>query len=102
MQRDLIKPQLKKSFDEIYKAIASQPSHRTPKLSTTGGVPFKAEAKVTRDGRSFISLPQSNRIYEGDWGHKTNSMGKDGQRIGQYSVPLDTWACSSTSFKRTP
>ena len=53
---------------------------------------FDAQAKVAEDGRRFISLPHSNRIYEGDWGYMTNSMGKNGQRIGHYSVPLDEWA----------
>ena len=48
-------------------------------------------ADVTRDGREFINLPHNNRIYEGDWGYTTNSMGKDGQRIGQYARPLDDW-----------
>jgi hypothetical protein len=91
MLRDLIKPSLTQPFDEIYQTIASQPSQKTPTLVTTGGVPFVAEAKVAQDGRRFISLPHNNRIYEGDWGYKVNSMGKDGQRIAQYSVPLDQW-----------
>lgn len=92
MPKYLIEPMLKKSFDEIYKAIASQQSQRTPELLTTGNVPFRAEAKVTRDARRYIALPHNNRIYEKDWGYRTNSMGKDGQRIGQYSEPLDQWA----------
>ena len=91
-KRTLIEPPLKLSFDEIYKAICSQHERRTPALVTTGGVNFHAEAKDTKDGRRFIYLPHSNRIYEGDWGFKSNSMGKDGQRIGQYSVPLEQWA----------
>ncbi len=41
---------------------------------------------------SFISLPHNNRIYENDWGYRSNSMGKDGQRIGHYSIPIDDWA----------
>jgi len=52
---------------------------------------FEAEAKLARDGRRFISLPHNNRIYQNDWGYMANSMGNDGQRIGQYSVPLDEW-----------
>ena len=90
-----INPPLSLSFDEVYQAISKQPGKRTPKLETTGrviGVIFEAEAKLTRDGRRFISLPHNNRIYEDDWGYMANSMGKDGQRIGQYSVPLDEWA----------
>jgi len=61
-------------------------------LLTTGGVEFLAEAKTAGDGRRFISLPHNNRIYGSDWGNIANGMGKDGQRIGHYSVPLDDWA----------
>lgn len=71
------------SFDDVYKAIFKQPDSRTQALFTTGGVPFAAEAKYTRDGRRFISLLHNNPIYEHDWGYRSNSMGKDGQRIGQ-------------------
>lgn len=92
MIRDLIKPPLTRTFDEVYQAIDNQPEKITPELTTTGGIQFSAEAKITQDGRRFIALPHSNRIYEGDWGYMTNSMGNDGQRIGQYSVPLDQWA----------
>lgn len=92
MPRDLITPPLAKTFDEVYEAIATQPAAQTSELTTTGGVQFSAEAKTTQDGRRFISLPHNNRIYEGDWGYAANSMGNDGQRIGQYSVPLDQWA----------
>ena len=60
-------------------------------MTTTGGVNFVAEAKTTRDNRRFISLPHNNRIYEDDWGFRTNCMGKDGQGIGQCAVPLDNW-----------
>jgi len=92
MKRTLIDPPLKSSFNEIYNAISSQQEKISPRLVSTGGVDFQAEAKDTKDGRRFISLPHNNRIYEGDWGYMSNSMGNDGQRIGQYSVPLDTWA----------
>jgi hypothetical protein len=95
MRRALIKPPLKMSFSDVYNAISKQPKSHTPELLTTGGVSFVAEAKLTEDGRQFISLPHSNRIYEHDWGYRTNHMGKDGQRIGQYSVPLDEWARSN-------
>lgn len=91
MKRNLIDPPLSTSFDNIFLAIDSREEKVTPRLATTGGVPFVAEAKVTRDGRRFISLPHSNRIYEHDWGYTSNTMGKNGQRIGQYSVPLDQW-----------
>ena len=92
MQRPLIDPPLKMSFDDVYKAITLQPNSHTPELITTGGVPFVAEASISQDGRRFISLPHNNRIYEYDWGYRTNSMGKDGQRIGHYSKPIDNWA----------
>ena len=92
MKRVLIQPPLQMSFDDIFKTISGQPKSQTPELLTTGHVPFVAEAKCTRDGRRFISLPHNNRIYENDWGFRSNSMGKDGQRIGQYVVPIDEWA----------
>jgi hypothetical protein len=91
MARHLIEPPLIMSFDEIYKEISGLPKFCTPVLKTTGDVPFTAEAKRTRDGRRFISLPHNNRIYEDDWGYSSNSMGKDGQRIGHYSKPIDDW-----------
>ena len=85
-------PPLELTFNQIYQFMAAQPGQCTPQLLTTGGVPFVAEARTAADGRQFISLPHSNRIYQPDWGYISNSMGKDGQRIGQYSVPLDEWA----------
>ncbi len=91
MPRDLIYPPLTRTFNEVYQAIETRPTAQTPELATTGGVPFSAEAKITQDGRRFISLPHNNRIYEDDWGYIVNSMGNDGQRIGQYSVSLDQW-----------
>ena len=90
--RPLISPPLRCSFWFVFDAIAAQPSGRSPRLKTTGGTPFTAEAKVTRDGRRYIVLPHANRIYESDWGNAVNGMGKDGQRIGHYSVPIDQWA----------
>ena len=92
MKRPLIDPPLKMNFDNVYETIAMQPNSQTPELLTTGGVLFVAEVKLTKDGRRFISLPHNNRIYEHDWGYRSNSMGKDGQRIGQYSKPIDEWA----------
>ena len=92
MSRVLIAPPLRNKFNNIYAAIESQLNASTPQLQTTGGVEFIAEAKTTRDGRHFISLPHNNRIYEDDWGYTSNDMGNDGQRIGQYSVPIDHWA----------
>lgn len=92
MKRPLIYPPVKMSFEDVYKAITIHPNSQTPELLTTGGVPFVAEAKFTKDNRRFISLPHNNRIYEYDWGYRSNSMGKEGQRIGQYSKPIDDWA----------
>lgn len=92
MPRGLTDPPPRVTFGQLYKTISGWPGGQTPELETTGGVRFVAKASVTRDGRRFILLPHGNRIYEGDWGYMTNSMGKDGQRIGQYSVPLDAWA----------
>ncbi len=100
MSRNIINPPLATSFDDIFLAIVSREGKVTPRLKTTGGVPFMAEANVARDGRRFISLPHENRIYEHDWGYTSNSMGKDGQRIGQYSVPLDRWGINVRQEKR--
>src|SRR6266700_8065328 len=86
------------TFDEVYLAIQEQ-SGQTPELRTTGGVPFVAEAKLARDGRRFIALPHSNRIYESDWGRATNQMAGGGQRIRQYSVPLDSWVRDQRSSR---
>jgi hypothetical protein len=77
---------------KIYDAIKQQPENTITGLNTTGkGIIFIDRASLTRDGRQFINLPHNNRIYEKDWGYTTNSMGKDGQRIGQYARPLDDW-----------
>jgi hypothetical protein len=92
MKRDLIYPPLRLTFDEVFEGISKQPESKTPELVTTGHVPFAAEAKYTLDGRRFIALPHNNRIYENDWGYRSNHMGKTGQRIGQYAVPIDEWA----------
>ena len=91
MPRREISPPLSSSFDQVYEMILARTGARTPTLLTTGGVPFEAAAKITSNGRRFISLPHNNRIYEHDWGHATNAMGTDGQRIAHYSVPLDEW-----------
>ena len=80
------------NFERACATIAAQPARRTPQLETTGGKPFPAEAKVAKDGRRFICLPHDNRIYESDWGTRHQQYGKDGQRIGHYSVPIDDWA----------
>jgi hypothetical protein len=79
------------TFDEVFEVILKQPESKTPELVTTGLVSLIAEAKHTRDGRRFIALPHNNRIYENDWGFRSNHMGKSGQRIGQYAAPSDEW-----------
>jgi hypothetical protein len=86
-----IDPPLTSCFEAVHCMISEQFGAQTPQLQTTGGVSFTAKAKRTLDGRRFISLPHNNRIYEGDWGYRTNQMGKKGQWIGHYSVPLDAW-----------
>jgi hypothetical protein len=91
MCRNPIEPNLTASFDEIYTALRVQPNRSSPELLTTGNTPFIAIASITNDGRRFINLPHNNRIYQDDWGFMNNSMGHEGQRIGQYSVPLDEW-----------
>jgi hypothetical protein len=101
MPRQSISPPLESTFDRVYQTIAQQPNACTPELETTRGVRFFAEAKQATDGRRFVSLPHSNRIYEDDWGFTANSMGKDGQRIGQYSVPLDRWVRSLPAKVKT-
>lgn len=93
MDRRRIVPPLKNNFEFVYDKISAQPNSQTPVLQTTGGKDFMAEAWKTRDGRKAIrTLPHHNYIYVYDWGYWSNSMGKDGQRIGQYSIPLDRWA----------
>ena len=92
MTQNQMDPPLKCTFSQVYDTLKRQPGKTVEDLRTTGkGKKFSAMADVTRDGREFINLPHNNRIYEGDWGYTTNSMGKDGQRIGQYARPLDDW-----------
>jgi hypothetical protein len=78
--------------------VHSSATKRAHALVTDDPAVFRlvAEEKTAQDGWRFISLPHNNRIYEHDWGYTSNSMGKDGQRIGQYSVPLDEW-CDGAS-----
>ena len=92
MTRNQMDPPLNCTFGKVYNALKQQPEETVKELRTTGkGIKFSATADMTRDGRIFINLPHNNRIYEGDWGYTTNSMGEDGQRIGQYARPLDEW-----------
>lgn len=91
MKRALIEPPLRSTFDEVYEALSSRNDRQSPTLKTTGGVDFVAHASVAKDGRKFIELPHSNRVYEEDWGLSTNGMGEDGQRIAHYTIPLADW-----------
>jgi hypothetical protein len=84
----------------VYSTLAELPEQAVDNLETTGGVPFRAEARVTQDGRQFIGLPHGNRIYADDWGSTTNSFGKDGQRIGHYAQPLDEWCSERIELAR--
>ncbi len=81
--------EIESSFSDIYEFINEQPQATLTGMLTTGGVSFSCEAKTTKDGRKFIMLPHNNRIYESDWGYYFNDMGKTGQRIGQYSIPIN-------------
>ena len=94
--RNLIDPSLESNFQAVYEKLSRQANRKSPRLVTTAGTHFEASAETAQDGRSFIQLPHSNRIYEGDWGYQTNSMGEGGQRIGQYSKALDEWATHTT------
>ena len=56
--------------------------------NTCQDVHFAIASESSEVGK-FIQLPYNNRISPCCWGNQTNHMGKDGQRIGQYSIPLD-------------
>ena len=81
--------EIRTTFSEIYEFIKKQSESTLSGLHTTGSVPFSCEAKLTKDKRQFINLSHNNRIYEADWGYYFNDMGKTGQRIGQYSIPIN-------------
>jgi hypothetical protein len=91
--RRLMQPQPVCNYGQVFRAIWSRPQKKVTGLMTTGGVNFEAEAKQSRRVGSFIALPHDNRIYPCCWGNTTNHMGKgkEGQRIGQYTRPLDEW-----------
>ena len=79
------------SFEQVFNAISEMPDKTLEGLLTTGGVPFKTQAKISPKVGKFIQLPHNNRIYPCCWGNVTNHMGKEGQRIGQYVRALDDW-----------
>ena len=89
--RPLMQPEPLSNFDVAFKAISSQPHKRVTGLRTTGGVTFNADAKTSPKVGKFILLPHNNRIYPCCWGNTNNHMGKEGQRIGQYTRPIDEW-----------
>jgi hypothetical protein len=98
MNRKLIDPPLRNDFHNVWENLEREPGSNSPSLILMrSGKEFTAMAKVTQDGRKFIELPHNNRIYEGDWGYYNNSMGQDGQRIGHYSVPIDSWVSQVSS-----
>jgi len=94
--RPEMNPAPKCTFDQVFDLLLLEPERKAT-LHTTGppGVDFVAEAAFTEQGQPYISVPHSNRIYPCCWGNSENHMGapeKHGQRIGQYSRPLDEWA----------
>ena len=86
-----IDPPLKCTFDEVYNNILLQPDQKVTGLFSTGdSIEFQAEARQTDDVGKYILLSHGNRIYPCCWGNQINHY-KGGQRIGQYSKPLDEW-----------
>ena len=99
--RPLMNPQPKLTFDDVYAALSRMPGRRF-NLITTGGVNFVAEAGVALRAsvpdKRVIHLPHGNRIYACCWGNQSNHMGaREGQRIGQYTRPLDDWASGANA-----
>ena len=41
--------------------------------------------------KAELFLAERSTEYTRNWGYTTNSMGEEGQRIGQYARPLDEW-----------
>ncbi len=93
--RPIMDPPPKCSFEQVFEKILNQSKNEIGGITTTGGVKFSAKAKYTQKGEPYISLPHNNRIYSCCWGNTNNHMGKEGQRIGQYSKPLDEWCQTS-------
>lgn len=89
--RPLMKPQPACNFDEVFETISLQPQKTICGLKTTGGVDFIAQSKTSHNKGQFILLPHNNRIYRCCWGNTNNHMGKEGQRVGHYTRPLDEW-----------
>ncbi len=89
--RKLIKQALNCTFDQVYECLLNSQDKMVTNLKTSRENTFFAIAAESSEVGKFIQLPQKNRIYPCCWGNQTNHMGKDGQRIGQYSIPLDQW-----------
>ena len=89
--RPIMKPLLISTFDQVFEAISSQPNKEVIGLKTTGGVHFNVQAITSTHVGRLISLPHNNRIYPCCWGNTNNHMGKEGQRIGHYTRPIDAW-----------
>lgn len=97
--RKRIKPALTCTFDQVYECLLNSPDKKVTNLLTSRGNLFVAVAAESSVVGKFIQLPYNNRIYPCCWGNQTNHMGKEGQRIGQYSTPIDQW-CKGTIAKR--
>jgi signal transduction histidine kinase len=98
-----IDPPLKCSFDQIYDMLLLQNERKISGLFTTGDkrAEFQAEAKETDEVGKFILLSHGNRIYPCCWGNRVNHMESGGQRIGQYSRPLDNWCSDLLKSNKT-
>lgn len=89
--RPLMKRQPVYTFDQVFDFLSSQPQKTVTGLITSGGVSFSAQAKISPKVGKYISLPHNNRIYYCCWGNTNNHMGKEGQRISQYTRAIDEW-----------
>ena len=90
--RPMMNPAPTHTFDQAYNALR-QLANEHVELVTTGkkgrpGVPFKPQARPTRDGVRAIVIPSKAYIYSCCWGHQTNHSGT---WIGHYSEPIDVW-----------
>ena len=82
---------MKNTFESIFKYLLTLKG-RANGLKTTGGVPFTAEARITRTGEQAI-LSRSGKssmiyIYSEDWG---SALNRNRTRIAHYAVPIDVW-----------
>ena len=68
-------------------------------LFTTDNTEFEAEAKYSEKKGSLFRYRIVIEFILDDWGFRNNHYGVEGQRINQYSKPLDEWCYYSLSFK---